>query len=224
MSVMVSFLIDNVIAQPVEIKGMVYVPEGSFIMGSKYGDHDEKPKHISYTDNYFIDKYEVSNAEFLQFDSNFSFPKGKYNSPAIVKWSQANNYAKWLGKRLPTEQEWEKAARGIDGRIFPWGNNFDETFIAWDNKDPRGSALAKPESPFGCIDMAGSVWEWTSNWYKPYPGNKVPMEQYGEKYKVMRGGSNFNNHSFVRTTQRYYLLPEKINRYPVGFRCVKDVE
>jgi len=224
----VGLLINIVIANepklPVPPKGMVYVPDGNFIMGSKYGDHDEKPKHISYTDAFFIDKYEVSNAEFLNFDSHFKFPKDQENSPAIVTWGQANNYAKWFGKRLPTEKEWEKAARGIDGRIFPWGNTFDNSYVVWDRKYSRGSAIAKPESPYGCIDMAGSVWEWTSDWYKPYPGNKTPMEQYGEKYKVMRGGSNFNNHSFVRTTQRYYLLPEKISKYFVGFRCVKDIE
>jgi formylglycine-generating enzyme required for sulfatase activity len=226
--VIVSFMIDNIIAnepkQPVPPKGMVYVPTGNFIMGSKYGDHDEKPQHLDFTEAFYIDKYEVSNAEFIQFDSNFSFPNGKENSPVIVTWKQANDYAKWLGKRLPTEKEWEKAARGTDGRIFPWGNTYDNTYVVWDSKYSRGSAIAKPESPYGCIDMAGSVWEWTDDWYKPYPGNKTPMEQYGEKYKVMRGGSNFNNHSFIRTTQRYYLLPEKISRYFVGFRCVKDIE
>ncbi len=226
--IIISLMINNIIAndpiQPRPPKNMVYVPAGSFIMGSKYGDHDEMPKHIASTNDFYIDKYEVSNAEFLQFDSNFSFPKNKENSPAIVTWSQANNYAKSLGKRLPTEKEWEKAARGTDGRIFPWGNTFDNSFVVWDSKYSRGSAIAKPESPYGCINMAGSVWEWTADWYKPYPGNKTPMEQYGEIYKVMRGGANFNNHSFLRTSHRYYLLPEDIRNYPVGIRCVKDIE
>ena len=146
------------------------------------------------------------------------------NNPAIVTWEQANAYAQWVGKRLPTEKEWEKAARGTDGRIFPWGNSYDESFVVWDQSYPRGSAIAKPESPYGCFDMAGSVWEWTSDWYKPYPGNNVPMKEYGKTYKVMRGGSNFNNYSFVRTTQRYYLLPNITSRYFVGFRCVKDID
>lgn len=205
-------------------EGMVYVPAGSFIMGSKYGDPDERPQQMASTGAYFIDKYEVSNLEYSEFDPDFSYTKGKENNPAIVNWYQANNYAQWKGKRLPTEKEWEKSARGTDGRIFPWGNTYNETFVVWDQSHPRGSAIAKPASPYGCYDMAGSVWEWTSDWYKPYSGNDVPMEQYGETYKVMRGGSNFNNYSFVRTTQRYYVLPDKTSRYFVGFRCVKDIK
>ena len=203
-------------------EGMVYVPAGSFIMGSIYGDPDERPRHMTSTGAYFIDKYEVSNAEFAKFDSTFTYPEGRENYPVIVTWQQANAYAIWAGKRLPSEKEWEKAARGTDGRIFPWGNTYDETFVVWDLRHPRGSAIARPESPYGCVDMAGSVWEWTADWYQPYPGNEVPMEQYGEKFKVMRGGSNFNNHSFVRTTQRYYVPPQTTAHYPVGFRCVKD--
>ncbi len=205
-------------------EGMVYVPAGEFIMGSKYGDPDERPRHISSTKAFFIDKYEVSYAEYARFDKTFKIPEGKENNAAIVTWSQADAYAKWAGKRLPTEKEWEKAARGIDGRIFPWGNTYDDSYVVWDRSETRGGSIAKPASPYGCYDMAGSVWEWTADWYKPYPGNKTPMEQYGEKYKVMRGGSTFNNHSFIRTSQRYYLLPEDIRAYPVGFRCVKDIE
>jgi formylglycine-generating enzyme required for sulfatase activity len=212
------------IAQPEPPKGMVYVPAGNFIMGSVYGDPDEKPRHIAHTKAFFIDKYEVSNTEYAEFDPVFKFSEGKENFPVIVTWDQANAYAKWAGKRLPTEREWEKAARGTDGRIFPWGNTYDNTFVVWDLTYPRGSAIAKPESPYACYDMAGSVWEWTADWYKPYPGNDVPMEQYGEKYKVMRGGSNFNNQSFITTTHRYYVPPCTTGRYPVGFRCVKDIK
>ena len=208
---------------PVAPEGMVYVPAGNFIMGSEYGDPDERPKQIAYTTAFFIDQYEVSNAEFAKFDPDFKYGAGRENNAVIVTWSQANNYAKWAGKRLPNEKEWEKAARGTDGRMFPWGNTFDDTYVVWDQRTSRGGSIAKPESPYGCFDMAGSVWEWTADWYHPYPGNDIPMEQYGETYKVMRGGSNFNNYSFYRTTQRYYLLPEEISNYPVGFRCVKDI-
>lgn len=205
-------------------EGMVYVPAGEFIMGSRYGDPDERPMHIASTKAFFIDKYEVSYAEYAQFDPDFVIPEGKEDRAVIVTWSQANAYAKWAGKRLPTEKEWEKAARGTDGRIFPWGNTYDNTYVVWDKTLTRGGSIAQPESPYGCYDMAGSVWEWTADWYHPYPGNDVPMEQYGEKYKVMRGGSNFNNHSFITTSHRYYVLPEKIAAYPVGIRCVKDIE
>lgn len=205
-------------------KGMVYVPAGTFIMGSEIGDPDERPKHIASTKAFFIDRYEISNAEFAQFDPTFRFPEDKKSNAAVVTWSQADAYAKWAGKRLPTEKEWEKAARGTDGRMFPWGDTYDSTYVVWDQKSTRGTAIAKPESPYGCYDMAGGVWEWTNDWYQPYPGNQTPMEEYGETYKVMRGGSNFNNQSFLRTTQRYYLLPEDIRAYPVGFRCAKDIE
>jgi formylglycine-generating enzyme required for sulfatase activity len=203
---------------------MVYVPAGSFIMGSVYGDPDERPRHIAHTRAFFIDKYEVSYAEFAEFDPDFDVPAGKENNAAIVTWYQADAYARWAGKRLPTEKEWEKAARGTDGRTFPWGETYDNTFVVWDQRETRGTSIAKPQSPYGCFDMAGGVWEWTADWYKPYPGNDVPIEQYGEVYKVMRGGSNFNNHSFIRTSQRYYVLPDRTSRYFVGFRCVKDVE
>lgn len=205
-------------------QGMVLVEEGGFIMGSRYGDHDERPQQIAFTAAFFIDVYEISNREFAEFDPDYTFPASKKDNAAIVTWSQADAYAKWAGKRLPTEKEWEKAARGVDGRVFPWGNTYDNTYVIWDQKSTRGTSIAKPASPYGCFDMAGGVWEWTADWYQPYPGNKVPMEQYGEKYKVMRGGSNFNNHSFIRTSQRYYVLPEKISNYPVGFRCVKDIQ
>jgi len=217
-----SVVFGQTVPEPPE--GMTYVEAGGFIMGSEYGDPDEKPQQIAFTEAYFIDKYEVSNTEFAKFDPDFQFPEEKKNNAAIVTWSMANGYAQWAGKRLPTEKEWEKAARGIDGRIFPWGNTYDNTYVVWDQKSTRGTSIAKPESPYGCFDMAGSVWEWTSDWYKPYPGNTEPLEQYGEKYKVMRGGSNFNNHSFIRSSHRYYLLPEDLRAYPVGFRCVKDVD
>ncbi len=207
---------------PVPPEGMVYVPAGSFIMGSQYGDADETPQQIAQTGAFFIDILEVGNADFKKFDPTFHFPEGKENNPAIVTWEQANAYAKWAGKRLPAEKEWEKAARGTDGRIFPWGNTYDDTYVIWDDRYPRGGAPAKPKSPYGCIDMAGGAWEWTAEWYQPYPGNDIPSEQYGEKFKVIRGGSSFNSTSMMRTTHRYYLPSNTTGGYSTGFRCVKD--
>ena len=209
---------------PAPPEGMVYVPASPFIMGSDVGDADERPRHIETTGAYFIDKHEVSNAEFKRFDRKFAYAEGRDNHPVVVTWEQANAYAKWAGKRLPTEQEWEKAARGTDGRTFPWGELYDPTFFNWDEDYPRGGSQACPESPYGCVDMAGGAWEWTADWYKPYPGNDIPCEAYGEKYKVMRGGASFNDVAMVRTTHRYYLPPDSTGNYYVGFRCVKDVE
>lgn len=208
--------------QPTPPEGMVYVPAGPFIMGSNFGDADESPQQIAETGAFFIDIYEVGNLDFIKFDPKFTFPAGQENNPAVVTWEQAHAYAQWAGKRLPTEKEWEKAARGTDGRIFPWGNTYDNTFVIWDERTPRGGAIARPESPYGCIDMAGGAWEWTGDWYQPYPGNDIPCEQYGEKFKVMRGGSSFNSYAMIRTTHRYYLPVNTTGRYMTGFRCAKD--
>lgn len=203
--------------------GMVYVPAGTFIMGSRVGDADETPQQCAQTGAYFIDAYEVSNAEFKKFDPAFNFKNGYENHAACVTWEQANAYAVWCGKRLPTEKEWEKAARGTDGRLYPWGNTYDHTFVAWDQTYARGTAPADPVSPYGCHDMAGGAWEWTADWYQPYPGNSIPCEAYGEKYKVMRGGASFNDFAHMRTTHRYYLPTNTTGNYYTGFRCVQDV-
>lgn len=205
-------------------EGMVYVPAGEFIMGSEAGDADESPRHIDSTGEFFIDAYEVSNAAFKQFDSEHSYPEGRENFPAIVTWERADAYAKSLGKRLPTEQEWEKAARGIDGRMFPWGNSYDPTFIQFDRSKGIGETIAKPRSPYGCYDQAGGAMEWTSSWYQPYPGNPIPAEPYGEKYKVLKGGTTFNDVAHMRCAHRFYLPVDDSNHYLTGFRCVQDVK
>jgi len=212
-----------VAAAPQPPKGMVYVPAGPFIMGSNVGDADEGPRHTASTRAYFIDRHEVSNAAFKQFDPAYAFDRGFESHAAKVSWEQANAYARWAGKRLPTEAEWEKAARGTDGRTYPWGESYDPSFIAWDENDARGQAIARPESPCGCVDMAGGAWEWTADWYKPYPGNDTPSPAYGEHYKVMRGGASFNDKAMVRTTHRYYLPANTTGGYYTGFRCVQDV-
>jgi len=204
--------------------GMVYVPEGIFTMGSDNGDPDESPKHQESTKPFYIDKFEVSNAEFKAVFPEFQFGAGLENHAAIVDWNQAVAYAAKVGKRLPTELEWEKAARGTDGRTFPWGESHDLSFVAWDEKVPRGGAIARPESPYGCVDMAGGAWEWTADWYKPYIGNETPADEYGETYKVIRGGASFNDIAMCRTTQRYYLPADTTAKLHVGFRCVKDYE
>jgi formylglycine-generating enzyme required for sulfatase activity len=211
-------------AGPQVPEAMVYVPEGTFTMGSEKGDEDEAPQHEASAGPFYIDKYEVGNAEFKAQFPEFQYPEGQDNHPAVVTWDQASAFAAKVGKRLPTEAEWEKAARGTDGRTFPWGESYDPSFVVWDENDPRGAAPACPASPFGGIDMAGGVWEWTSDWYQPYPGNDAEKEEYGEKFKVIRGGASFNDLAMCRTTHRYYLPPDTTGHLRVGFRCVQNVK
>ena len=211
-------------SNPTPPKGMVYVPAGEFIMGSDIGDGDESPKHIARTGEFFIDEYEISNADYKKFKPSFSFRKDRGNFPALVNWDQAVAYATSIGKRLPTEKEWEKAARGIDGRMFPWGNTYDPTFVQYDSTQGIGQTIANPKSPYGCYDMAGGAMEWVSDWYKPYPGNKIPGKQYDKQYKVLKGGTTFNDIPHMRCAHRFYLPKDDSNNYMTGFRCAKNVK
>lgn len=211
-------------AKPATPEGMVYVPPGEFIMGSEIGDADESPQHLASTKGFFIDQYEVSNASYKKVNASHTYAAGKDNSPVLVTWEQANAYAKAIGKRLPTEKEWEKAARGTDGRLFPWGDTYDESFIQYDSRQGIGETIAKPQSPYGCYDMAGGVMEWTSDWYAPYRGNPVPSDKYGEKFKVLKGGTTFNDMAHMRCAHRFYLPVDDRSQYLTGVRCVKDVE
>ena len=213
---------DETTPQPPE--GMVYVPSGAFIMGSDIGDADESPQHLASTESFFIDSYEVSNAAYKKVNDSHTYAEGKDNFPVVLTWEQANTYARAIGKRLPTEKEWEKAARGTDGRLFPWGDTYDASFVQYDSQQGIGETIAKPESPYGCYDMAGGVMEWTSDWYLPYPGNPVPCDQYGEKFKVLKGGTSFNDMAHMRCAHRFYLPVDDRSHYLTGFRCVKDVE
>ncbi|MBN1350818.1 SUMF1/EgtB/PvdO family nonheme iron enzyme [candidate division KSB1 bacterium] len=205
-------------------RGMVLVPAGDFIMGSDDGDADEYPQRIVHLDAYYIDVFEVTNAEYAKFNKNHKFDPDRANEAVTgVSWHEANAYAKFVGRRLPTEAEWEKAARGSDGRRYPWGNHYELSM-----SEPSGlvqeGVWRAGISPFGAYKMAGHAWEWTADWYKPYTGNTTTSPAYGEKYKVIRGGSSFNDQSMQRCAHRYYLDPSAKNSgYKVGFRCVKSV-
>lgn len=213
---------------PKDGKVMVYVPAGEFLIGE-----DKQKIHM---DAFWIDKTPVTNAEYKRFlDANpkhsvpydwlselfggevswdkkkRTYPAGKENHPVVlVSWDDAQAYAQWAGKRLPMELEWEKAARGTDGREYPWGAwqagraNTREAGIK--GTSPVGQFSPKGDSPYGCVDMAGNVWEWMEVWDKK------------DKYRVLRGGSWYDDK--VRSRCAFRDAGDPWDGYfDRGFRC-----
>jgi formylglycine-generating enzyme required for sulfatase activity len=237
---------------PREITGtdgvrMVLIPSGEFMMGSSAAS-DERPAHRVFLDAYYIDAFEVTNARYAKFLEAVVTQKQPHQwntvklsedgaRPVIgVNWFEAESYCKWTGRRLPTEAEWEKAARGTDGRKYPWGDEDPHEGVAnfgrccgW-----KGFGLLSPVgayqpgiSPYGVFDMAGNVWEWVSDWYdaqyyKTSP-TQNPTGPIAGREKVMRGGSWSNRAGDIRATIRDKVAPTYRN-YSIGFRCATNVK
>ena len=216
---------------------MVAVPAGEFQMGSKAGDRDQKPVHTVYLDAYWIDKTEVTNAMYAQCVASGKCQAPKYtkdstsnaeNQPVVgVSWSNAITYCTWAGRRLPSEAEWEKAARGTDGRIYPWGNQDpDNTLLNYNGEQGSTTPVGQfPEgaSPYGALDMAGNAWEWVNDWYGEYPSARQenPMGPASGKNRVLRGGCWDDSGQFVRAVYRNWLEPNgRLLNY--GFRCASS--
>lgn len=213
---------------------MVLIPAGEFVMGFDGGRPDEGPSRKVFVEAFYIDRYEVTNAQFKQYADThgipFSFPPGMGSHPVVnITWDQANGYARWVGKRLPTETEWEKAARGTDEREYPWGNEWDasrcnsQEATQYPKTAPVGS-FPSGASPYGVQDMVGNVWEWVQEWYdadlhREGVSYRPRDPRYG-MYRTIRGGSWLEDRNYQRCSTRGYLLPRSMASN-VGFRCAK---
>ncbi len=200
----------------------------------------EMPRREMNLGAFCIDRNEVTNAQYLKFVEETKRPPpthwvrgkplpGKENDPVVyVTFDDAEAYAKWAGKRLPTEAEWERAARGVDGRPYPWGRKFEGIYANFLNAAHRATmpvgSFPKGVSPSGCLDMIGNVAEWTASWFEPYPGNTVPQPEYGQTHRVVRGGAwNDTLSVYGRCASRRPMSPATKNRF-IGFRCAKDAK
>ena len=241
---------------------LVYIPAGEFKMGSSRADdpetfEEELPQHIVYLDEYWIDQTEVTNAQYAMCvadngactppKDNISLTRSSYydnpvygNYPVIyVSWSQADAYCTWAGRHLPTEAEWEKAARGPEGPIYPWGNTFDGTmlnycdvncFNPWKGPFDDGYTETSPvgdypegASVYGALDMTGNVYEWVADWYGPYSrvDQANPTGPASGTEHIIRGGSWGDDSAHVRTAVRSHIIDPDFRENFIGFRCAR---
>ena len=186
---------------------MVSVPAGTFIYGKVYA------KKLVDLSAFKIDKYEVTNEQYAKVVKEFKYQPEEARFPVVfVSLNEAEAYCKAVGKRLPSEEEWEKAARGTDGRLYPWGDEFDETAAVTSETTAEGQkarevgSIEKGKSPYGAMDMAGNVWEWTS--------------AYEGRYSILRGGSYYEGYWASQVISTLSSIPEDGKEY-IGFRCAK---
>jgi formylglycine-generating enzyme required for sulfatase activity len=219
-------------------EGMVYVEGGMYYVGRDDGDPYARPRRTVTLAPFYIDRTETTNAEYQRFvDERLHpapegwidghHPPGTENLPVVnVSWEDSAAFARWAGKRLPTETEWEVAARGKDERIFPWGNAWRESAA---NIGTQGvvevGRFKAGASACGAFDLLGNVWEWTSDEFHLYPGNKesMPLLKAGVTYRVFRGGAYDAQARSLDASYRGFL--DGGRGYPkVGFRCVKNAD
>ncbi|MFZ5879760.1 MAG: SUMF1/EgtB/PvdO family nonheme iron enzyme [Chloroflexota bacterium] len=235
---------------------MRLVPEGEFTMGSEDGMDDEKPVHQVYLDAFYMDKYEVTNALYkacvdagactmpwwpsaadkkrfwdgwLWLDDYDSDPQFDDYPVIFVDWYQAQSYCEWRGASLPTEAQWEKAARGTDGRTYPWGNTFDWHFANLADAPARVGSYESGQSPYGIYDMSGNVDEWTADWYsETYYQSSPSKNPLGSaspdlyETRVVRGGSWLSSPPEVRSSYRLGSVSTGFGTY-TGFRCARSL-
>jgi formylglycine-generating enzyme required for sulfatase activity len=244
-----------VIVWPDDGKDMVFIEEATFVMGSDSGNPHYQPAHQVHVAAFYLDAWPVTNAEYKKFidatdhpvpayrvdwvdtagyvwdEKTRKYPPDKANHPVVlVTWEDAMAYAAWAQKRLPTEAEWERAARGVDGRRYPWGNDFSpETRCNCKETGLNGTSAVGQfspagDTPEGLIDMVGNVWEWTNSLYWPYPYNAEDGRESRNAagFRVLRGTSWINDANVVYCMSR---LDGDFQWYTnVGFRCAVSPE
>jgi formylglycine-generating enzyme required for sulfatase activity len=253
--------IGSTMENPADWAMLVYVPAGEFVMGSEDGGSDERPVHSVYLDAFWIYQTKVTNAmyaTFLNAEGNqteggvtwldagdgdvrihqvsgaWQVDSGYEEHPAIeVSWYGAAAYCQWAGVRLPTEAEWEKAACGTEGNIYPWGDSWNSGLAnasgagdGYSGTSPAGS-FPGGASPYGALDMAGNVWEWVADWYggnyyQSSP-NENPTGPESGRYRILRGGSWHVNPNYLRAANRHFHFPYT-SHFVIGFRCAMSAE
>lgn len=227
---------------------MILISAGPFLRGTDVGGFDERPQREIFLDAFRIDRYEVTNYRYAQFASATGHrkagPPSRYakhvgkmrgpNQPAVyVSWDDAEAFCRWKGKRLPTEAEWEKAMRGTDGRLWPWGNSEQPHNANWARVNDGYEAAApvgtfrSDVSPYGVMDGAGNVMEWVEDWYsegyyKESP-EKNPLSPDHGVYRVLRGGGYTTTGGDLRVTSRSKMVPD-FRDETIGFRCAMTVK
>jgi formylglycine-generating enzyme required for sulfatase activity len=229
---------------------MVFIPSGAFAMGGgKDGDFDEQPQRVIYLDAYYIDQHEVRNSDYRRFakmlrrplpeipvfEDDVNLLMGEDQPVVGARWVDAFDYCKWAGGRLPTEAEWEKAARGDADPTWPWGDVFDIR-LANGRGDEDGYLYSAPvgkfergRSPYGLYDMAGNVSEWVSDWYDqfyyktaPFKNPKGPDAPDINNVVAYRGGSYHSTAHDLRASKRFGGAHPERGENTVGFRCARD--
>lgn len=247
-----------------ELDSMVKIPSGTFVMGtnSERTDIQNRPEHMVELGTFFMDKYPITNIEYAKYIAltkyrppldweNGNIPDKKMLHPVtLVSWYDAKNYCEYFGKRLPTEAEWEKAARGPQGNRWPWGNKMNSDYLNTYYNVGATTVVTRYESGksyYGVYDMAGNVSEWTASEFLPYEGSTAPRELFAAKtlvaqttedsamsvgdfvelkdrvFRVRRGGSWKSDPFSTSSYHRNYSMPHYASDF-FGFRCVKDVK